>query len=252
VAEIQNECASVLARSQNTAVIALSGEDPACGPVLVDSVCGASLVVGHLDALVIRARNDATVEGVQEQRTDKTLMLDAAVDEVAGVGVELVDDVIVASSKNVLGIVGELDSCKAPVLRWEVLDGSAGLEVPKLGHTISAGGDKEVATELDSIDRTSVSLKRTDAGTSLAVPDLDHSILAARDNVLVVETNVQNTGLMTAESVHGDVLFAGDVPDDAGVVGRASNHDLVIVLQAKDRCIVVVGRDVVDLVAGLG
>ena len=178
-------------------------------------------------------------------------MLDAAVDEVARVGVELVHDVVVAASQDVLGIVRELDGRKASVLRREVLDRSAGLKIPQLGHTVSACRDEKIATELNSVDGAAVTLECANADTSLTVPDLDHGILAARDDVLVVQTDIQHTSFVATETIHGDILVASDVPDDAGVVRRAGDHDLVIILQAENGCVVVVRRNMVDAVACL-
>ncbi|KAJ8106119.1 hypothetical protein OPT61_g9752 [Boeremia exigua] len=53
VAKVEDEGAAVLAGGDDAAVVALGGQDPAGGPVLVDGVGGAGFVVGDLDALVV-------------------------------------------------------------------------------------------------------------------------------------------------------------------------------------------------------
>lgn len=205
-----------------------------------------------MDALVIRAGHDAAVEGIQEQGAHQAIVLDPAVNKIAGRGVELVDDVVVAARENILGIVGELDRRKPAVLGGEVLDGDAGLEVPELGNAVAARRDEEVAAELDGVDGAAVALERADTDARLAVPDLDHGVLGARDDVLVVEADVEHAGLVAAQAVHGHKVGAGDVPDDAGVVRGARDHDLGVVLQAQDGGVVVVRGHVVEVVAGRG
>lgn len=83
----------------------------------------------------------------------------------------------------------------------------------------------------------------------MAIPDVDGGILGARYDVLVVEANVEDTCGMSLEASHGDEVVAFDVPNDARMVRRTGDHDSVIILQTKDRRLVVVDRDVVDGVA---
>ena len=80
VAKVQDQGPTILTRSDNASVIALGRENPARGPILVHSVCLSSLVIGNLYTLIVRTRNDATVESVEEKRSYKAVMLEPAVD----------------------------------------------------------------------------------------------------------------------------------------------------------------------------
>jgi hypothetical protein len=53
--------------------------------------------------------------------------------------------VIVASGKNVLCIIRELNSCETTVFRREVFDRNTSLKVPELSYTVATSGNKEVA-----------------------------------------------------------------------------------------------------------
>jgi hypothetical protein len=130
VSKVQDECPPILAGGYNAAVVALCGQDPTRSPVLVCCKEHAGVVIGNLDALIVGAGYYAAVEGIEEQRADKTFVLDTAVDKVASGSIELVHHVVVTPGKNVLSVVGEFHSCEASVLRREVFDRDTGFEVP--------------------------------------------------------------------------------------------------------------------------
>ena len=67
MAKIQDQRPAVLTCSNDTSVVALRGQDPTCCPVFVHRICSTCLVVGYLDALIIRAGHYTAVEGIQEQ-----------------------------------------------------------------------------------------------------------------------------------------------------------------------------------------
>ena len=69
--------------------------------------------------------------------------------------------------------------------------------------------------------------------------------------MLLVQAHVKHTGLVSSQSKHGDIVVASNVPDNAGVVRRASHHDLVVVLQAENTGVVEIGRNVIDVVSSL-
>ena len=85
-----------------------------------------------------------------------------------------------------------------------------------------------------------MALECADAGSGLAVPDLDHGVLGARNDVLVIEADVENTSFVAVKTVHGDEDMAGNVPDNASVVGGSGDHDFGVVLEAEDGGVMVV------------
>lgn len=188
--EVDDEDSAILTGGDNPSVIRLCSEHPACGPVLGTPDLVAGLEVVDAKVQVVRARDDTVVGAVQPERTDELGVAGELSDLATGLGLELVCDVVVTPSKDVFHIFGELDSGQSTLLGCELLDELVGLDVPETSDTIAASTDKELATELDGVDRATVTFEGTCDFEGLAVPDVDLAVLATGHNVLSVKSNV--------------------------------------------------------------
>ena len=151
-------------------------------------------------------------------------------DQAAGPRIEFVDDLIVATSEDVAGIVAELNSREAAVAGGKFADAVAGFDIPEPGDAITGSGDEEVAAELDGVDGPAMTKQRPDDVPGVAVPDDDAGVFGAGDDVFVIKANVEDASGVAEEAADG--LESLGIPDDAGVVRRTRYHDFGIVLQA--------------------
>lgn len=75
--------------------------------------------------------------------------------------------------------------------------------------------------------------------TRTPIPDADGGIFRAGDNVFVIEADVEDASLVACEATDSFVIVF-DIPNYADMVGRASDEDFVVILEAKDGAAVVV------------
>lgn len=104
--------------------------------------------------------------------------------------IELVDNLIIATGEDGAGVVAELDARKPAIPARELLDALRRGQVPEFGDAVAAGGDDEVAAELDRVDRPAVAEEGFEVRAALPVPDADGRVLGAGDDVLVVQAYV--------------------------------------------------------------
>ena len=245
-AKINHEDSTVLAGAYNTAVIALCSQHPGGGPFLKDGDRLASLVVVYAEIQVVRTRHDTLVLGVEEERAHELSVASVLENFLASLDGELVSDVVVAASEDILGIVAELYSSQATLLCRELADAFHLVEVPKTSNTISRCRHQKVATKLDSVDRSVVSGEGAKRLERLAVPDDNSAVLGTGNNVVGIESDIEDTTLVVLQGL--DWLVGIDIPNDEVVVAGTSDQNLLVVLQAKNRRRVIFCRDVVDLV----
>ena len=186
---------------------------------------------------------------VQEETPDKSTVLLGRMQALTSVGVEFVHDVVVSAREHKFRVVAEFDGREATVLTGEFLGAAPRVQVPEFGDTVAGSRDQEVAAELHGVDGAAVARQCADVGARGAVPDVDCEIFGAGDDVFCVEADVEDAAGVLAEAVERLVVFAGDVPNYAGVIARAGHHDGIVVLEAEDAGFVVVVGDVVDGVA---
>lgn len=111
-----------MARRNNASIIGLHAQHPACGPAREVDGHVTRITVEHLDAHIIATANDALICAVEMQRSDEARVPMKLVDELASVGIELIDYAVVATSEDGPAIVTEFDTCKATVFAGELFD----------------------------------------------------------------------------------------------------------------------------------
>jgi len=105
MSKIQNQRPPILTRRHNAPIIALGRQNPTRSPVLVQRVSRARLIITDLNTLIIAPTHNTTIKRIKKQRTDKTIVFDAAVYEIAGRSMKFVHNVVVATGKNVFCVV---------------------------------------------------------------------------------------------------------------------------------------------------
>lgn len=159
--------------------------------------------------------------------------------------VKLIDDLIVSACEDVAAVIGEFDGGETSVSRLEgantdLIHVVLGLEVsqiPEFAASITAGRDEEVAAQLHRVDRSNVTAQDLDEFECSPRPNADGVVFGTRDNVVSIEADVENTGVVVLKP--RDRVVRLHVPDQAGGVRGTSHHDLLVVLKAENRCAVV-------------
>lgn len=109
----------------------------------------------------------------------------------------------------------------------ERLKAFPGCDIPHHHLAITAGADDLVALESDSIHRTLMPLESIEESEGAPVPDTDEGVLRATDDVLIVDTEVENTSAVSVED--GRNLGPGSVskqsPHNDRTVAAAGDHE---------------------------
>jgi hypothetical protein len=161
------------------------------------------------------------------------------VDEFAGVGVELVDNLVVSARQDSPTIFAKLNARESAIFAGKFLYAEPRGEVPEFGYSVTTSRDDKIPPKLNSIDRSPVASQLLEELTSFPIPNTEESVLGAGDNVSMVETDVKNTRSVASKAADGSIVVL-HVPDDAGVIRRSGDHDLLIKLEAENRRLMVV------------
>jgi hypothetical protein len=103
--KIHEQRAAILTRSDNTSIVTLCRKDPTGGPVLVVAGFHAGFKVEDADALVIAARDDLPICGIEEEGTYEVGVAFEHEDALTGLGVVLVNHSVIAAGQNKFSIV---------------------------------------------------------------------------------------------------------------------------------------------------
>jgi len=93
------------------------------------------------------------------QGSDKTFVAFEFADKLAAIGVEVVDDLVVSPGQDSARVGTKFYTGEPPVSTGEFLDAKARGKVPEFGDAVAAGGDDQISSELDCVNRTTVAAK---------------------------------------------------------------------------------------------
>jgi hypothetical protein len=154
-------------------------------------------------------------------------------DTLAGVCVPDTNHLVISSTDNGASIIRDLNAGQTALVAGEGANELLFADAPHLDSGIARGGDDIVVLDGDSIDWCGMTNEFVLEGEGLAVIDSDGGVLAASDDMVLVESNIENSALVVRKSLKWDIVW--ERPDDARVIARPSNQDLGIELEAQNR-----------------
>ncbi|KAI6766998.1 hypothetical protein HG531_011358 [Fusarium graminearum] len=190
--KIHDQDLGVLSGADNTSVITLRAQNPACVPFGKVEQLMPGLHIPHLDVGVVTSTDQSAAYTVDVEAANQVLVGTHLSETLAGVGIPNADHLIITGRCDVPAILGELRTGQALGMPSELANVLARLDVPQLDAEISRARHNGVAPHLDCIDRAVVTSKLLDQVTRVAVPDANGKVLAAGYDVLVIKSEIEN------------------------------------------------------------
>lgn len=188
---------------------------------------------------VVAAADQAPADRVDVQTADEVGMGRHLAHTLARVGIPDPDGAVVAGRGDVPAVLAELRAGQALRVARELPDARARADVPQLDLEVARAAHDGVTAHLHRVDGSRVPTQLSEQLTRLAVPHADGNVLGARHNVPVIKHQVQDRRRVVLQQANGSVARRNRV-HDARRVGTARYQDSVVILQAKNRGVVVV------------
>lgn len=217
ISKINHHSPTVLTRGDDASIVELGAEDPTCRPSseLDDTLARSNVVSAN--AGVVAATDYPAIRAVKMQRPNEVAMALELSQQLSRRCVELVDDLIVASSEDGQRVEAELNTRHPSIFTGKLLDATARNEIPELGNPVARCRHRQISSKLHCIHGSAVAAQSMDWFSSLPIPQTYGCVFGTRNDMLLVKAYVQNTSLVISNT-SGWFPVGFDIPYDTGTV----------------------------------